>query len=137
MREIKFRAWDKVNNKWLTSDEIHEIKGAITGYSMKKSPSNFILFNNGFDFDGEKLKYEYVIEWCQYTGLKDRTGKEVFEGDIVRYDDYQGVAEVGFRRIEFVEEVEFKGGCFYPVCNQPPYTFEVIGSIYENPDLLK
>ena len=137
MRDIKFRAWDKVNNKWLTADEIHEIKGAITGYSMRKSPANYILFDHGYDFDGERLKIEYAIDWCQYTGLKDRKGVEIYEGDVVRYDDYQGIAEVGFNRIEFVEEVELWGGAFYPVCNQPSYTFEVIGNTYENPELVK
>lgn len=123
MREIKFRAWDKKNKRWATDYDTIYIADDGRQY----------IYYDGYD---SCLKH-VVLEISQYTGIKDRTGKEVFEGDIVRYDDYQGVAEVGFRRIEFVEEVEFKGGCFYPVCNQPSYTFEVIGNIYENKELLE
>jgi len=63
MREIKFRAWDKEDKKWLSEDCM-----PIVGFGEDKILS--------FGGDG------YAI-FEQYTGLKDKKGKEIYEGDIV------------------------------------------------------
>jgi uncharacterized phage protein (TIGR01671 family) len=91
-------------------------------------------------------------ELMQFTGLKDKNGKEIYEGDIVRYknisgfpaeDDYKDSA----KNVEYIKEVKFIDGKFYP---RPDgsfpedgyyawrnWDFEIIGNIYENADLLK
>ena len=67
-----------------------------------------------------------------FTGLHDKNGKEIYEGDVVQYsyNDYETLLK---------SPVEYHEGAFYPVCEIPEEArhFEVIGNIYENPELLK
>jgi uncharacterized phage protein (TIGR01671 family) len=113
MREIKFRAWDKLNEEMATVD----------------------CFDN--NHVGIKLKRGYATAprkdcvLMQYTGLKDKNGKEIYEGDIV-FETGNGK-----RTIKWIKEIagfgfRSKTG-ITPLYNN---FFEVIGNIYENPNLL-
>lgn len=75
------------------------------------------------------------VEIMQFTGLTDKNGKEIYERDIVRYD----TGNFGGTRA-----IEFRNGCFCiggPDCGfligEAELTLEVIGNLYENPELLK
>jgi len=106
MREIKFRAWGKVTNTMtpspLTLDELLQYVAKI----------------------GSRPEYEYM----QYTGLKDWHGNEIYEGDILKFTEKDGI------RGEFVEEVNYWELRFHCWDKDVDYTdIEVIGNIYENP----
>lgn len=125
MREIKFRAWDKFGRKWFNS---------ISG----------IDFENKFLFDSG-IKYHFIkLELMQFTGLKDKNGKEIYEGDVVK-DDFSGTFfEIKFKEGSFglfnIDSTMPKERRECPWKNldlQLSEDFEVIGNIYENPELLK
>jgi len=114
MREIKFRAWDKNWNKFSGGDEAF----AISRLSERAGESNF--------------------ELMQFTGLKDKNGKEIFEGDIIGADDIMDefIGVIIFHEAKFcLDEVNYK-----VISDLDEYDMEVcevIGNIYENPELLE
>jgi len=94
--------------------------------------------------DGDKN-----IELMQFTGLKDKNGKEIYEGDIVRYDlgDREAELEGEENRYDYAQIV-FYNGQFLTlnhdgatlgeiVCFGQKNQWEVIGNIYENPELIE
>jgi uncharacterized phage protein (TIGR01671 family) len=126
----KYRAWDKRFSEFVEDFFVSE-DGKI--YQKTK--------DTGYGFAISRETSDKVI-LMQSTGLKDKNGKEIFEGDVV-YD--------GFRKIivnygKQTKEEEFGGiseyvgfnltlACGYP--EAVPINYEIIGNIYENPELLK
>ena len=114
MREIKFRAWDKYN------------KMILTWKSLKDS----------FFYDFEDEGYFYM----QYTGLKDKKGKEIYEGDILGLydfgqDTYNELVEIKWDKEEACFSAE--GGDEYECLGNLRDDFEIIGNIYENKELVE
>ena len=129
MREIKFRAWDK-------KDKIMYKENAL---------SLVIHFNgelNSFDGEtGEIVGTEYTrkMELMQYTGLKDKNGIKIYEGDIVNCIEYEccgyigwNDSEAGFYLNVLMEDGRYEEEQLYDYVDE----LEVIGNIYENPELL-
>lgn len=134
-REIKFRAWDKESKKMEQDFHIRSNSGEITQW-----------------IEGEP--FAEFWELMQYTGLKDKNGNEIYEGDIVECEQMQGLGK--FKGIVHYSECyrdygdgtmiydpryyldtrpwKFRGlggeHCYFH--NNP----EVIGNIYENPELM-
>lgn len=129
MRELKFRAWDKENECWLNF-------GYASIYRKEDGEPDTIF---KFDFSDS-----YIVE--QYTGLKDKNGKEIYEGDIFRNTINGGTWRVNWDENDAAFWVDSGvAGCGLGEFNydrgEREYGFirkncEVIGNIHENPELL-
>lgn len=124
MRELKFRVWDKLGERFTTCDEGYQ------GHYVLSLKGEFHNLQNG---SGGK---EYIVQ--QYTGLKDKNGKEIYEGDIFKGGDYKWDA-VRFEDGQF--EVNLMGARVFSLhelcCDYDSERPEVIGNIFENPELLE
>jgi uncharacterized phage protein (TIGR01671 family) len=133
MREIKFRIWDK---KYRTFD-------------FNASPELFIsTYGEVYEKDERSYGMQTYIEYnksdfyelSQYTGLKDKNGKEIYEGDILKGHYY----EYGKKR-RFIGKVVYGSHGFWLVgvkqymgMRQDFYSqYEVLGNSFENPELLE
>lgn len=116
-REIKFRAWDTKDNQMITVETLH-VKTGCVGKE-----------NDEWDW----YKRDRIL--MQYTELKDRNGVEIYEGDIIKF------GHGSIRRIEY-DRGSFT--MFEGESRRSPISdyisdskVEVIGNIYENPELLE
>ena len=125
MREIKFRAFIKELN------EIREVEYINFLKKMISFPNKFCKeYYLNADFD--------EIELMQYTGLKDKNNKEIYEGDIVKLRANHGIGVVKYYDEWGAFVVEYIKPKPLVVLGMSYYkeNIEVIGNIYENPELL-
>ena len=123
----RFRAWDKHGQKMFTNDELIIWNGNVYANDSKKLTCN--------NLKGWSIDDEYLI---QSTGLKDKNGNEIFEGDIVKMSKDVSVDTT------YYEVVRRRGGAYSLESKQHGcdlwirHTYcEIIGNIYENPELLE
>lgn len=124
MKELKIKAWLKKEKKMVS------IIGIDFNYEYIKYTGDDNLFNE--DYKTAEFKN---IELLQFTGLKDNGGQELYEADVIKfndgiddiyglisYDDEDGTYRVSYENI--TEHLSEREG-----------DFEIIGNIFENPDL--
>jgi uncharacterized phage protein (TIGR01671 family) len=126
-REIKFRGFGTWADcrRWVYGDLLHYTDGTVEIVEEKTQIRSF-----NYTVDPESVG--------EFTGLLDKNGKEIYEGDILKstyrsgevkfgecYINYQEYSAYGFYTNDEYQEIIIEGG-----------RFEIIGNIYENPELL-
>lgn len=131
-REIRFRAWDKKRNKWAENIEIYGDGSFNIGYFLE---GGGLVGADDIAIDGIVFDKKRDAILMQFTGLKDKNDKPIYEGDILVWHNQTGEPDSD------IEPVRFEGGCFG--CGNDLLgeldldSIEVIGNIYENPELLE
>jgi uncharacterized phage protein (TIGR01671 family) len=127
MREIRFRVWDKQEKEMLF--EGFHVFGEVAIFKA--------IGSHAYKTKGDKTSLERYndFELMQFTGLKDRHGKEIYEGDICK----QSSDGLHFENVEIL----FNDGCyrarglhFTQLSSGVSQWFEIIGNIYENKNIL-
>lgn len=131
MREVKFRAWDSFNR--IMYNDNAKVVGSMYFYAEHQDVTNQNIY-------------------MQYTGLKDKNGREIYEGDIVRFVDFDTSGGHRADR-EFTGVIKYQSGLYEIWKNNDSEffdsdgafilnhawlqddEFEVIGNIYENSEL--
>lgn len=142
MREIKYKVFIK-HLQWMLKIESIDFIGKMVEVDLTSG-------------EGDTSWYTFEeVELVQYTGLKDKNGKEIYEGDIVKYSKHI-YTDCSQTEIESVSEpitgvFNFFNGCYptlkldderhhlfmvYHLINCEN-DFEILGNIYENPELLE
>ena len=151
MREIKFRA--------KTSSEINGFnhkKDGIWVYGFYRDKLGLPIISEFDTSVGDYIDYEIDRSTLgQYTGLKDKNGKEIYEGDIIKmhyfFDNYDliiiGAFEdeanlIGIVKCElldgfYVKDIDDNGRSYLQWVQETTEELEVIGNIYDNPELLE
>jgi uncharacterized phage protein (TIGR01671 family) len=124
-REIKFRIWDKFLNKFHFPELDFEWNRGQPLFGFYCSSGNYADFEDNW-------KDNFIFQ--EFTGLKDKNNKEIYEGDLIRngkfkpvqvvYDAYYGGFFPFFMKVDEERET---------LANNP----EIVGNIFENPELLK
>lgn len=112
-RQLKFRVWDKLAERFTRCDE------GWHGHYVLSLKGEFHNLQNGSGGD------ECIVQ--QWTGLKDKSGVDIYEGDFIRFGKHEGLYSDQVNRI-----IEVK----YPFICGNAHLGEVIGNIFENKDLL-
>lgn len=158
MREIKFRAWDSEKKLMFFADELKNLWSQDNEFWEGKADRPHIIAIKQAYYGKD---YETTItpdndnQLLQYTGLHDKNGVEIYEGDILKFKDHEGIGYIDGKEVSHwanIGKVYWDSGwsgnpdaqfnCTQHGSNDQPTWWkcsekEVIGNIYENEDLLK
>ncbi len=132
-RPFKFRIWDKTDSAWVSG------------------PCEYLQLEKTFDLLGATNRDNWIIQ--QYIGMQDNTGRDLYEGDIIEFDDTLIGGEKGIGEIMYDSDMMYFGPAFsmwvidsVPDPEKPnrstrgaspfPYGGKIIGNIFENPEIL-
>ena len=152
MREIKFRAKDTLERNWYVGSYIFTDDNTNNPFRSRpfKESHRIIFYSSGdWNMGGWSDVEIDPSTLGQYTGLKDKNGKEIYEGDILKHSYWDKVPLDVFQqggKDEYIEEVlivkySVERGCYLSdsftgidiwICEES----EVIGNIYDNPELI-
>ena len=144
MKEIKFRVWDKVNKKYWENifqayaGNLHELSLSLSGRLKYRTIQGTGFTDEGFvpetvnmhtTIDESLFKDRFILQ--QFTGLQDKNEKEIYEGDIVKCFRYWNNPEEYTVVIEDIRKLPLN------IFGSELVSREVVGNIFENPELLK
>lgn len=132
MREIKFRAYDRKNKQFVSVGQNFDVDN---GFEAQ-------IYLGAKFINGKEVEQDIVL--MQYTGLHDKNGKEIYEGDIVTFKRRTNDINISPMVAFASKEAIYKGAVVWGRYGWKPWvyegvdesSFEVIGNIYENPELL-
>lgn len=135
----RYRAWIKTEKRMIETDDLLDID-----YENEVITTQQVYFENGLPDDRDIYCYDFDdIVFMQSTGLRDKNGKEIFEGDIVQFEDCYEVSDFLYINTGIIEWCQ--GG--FHVTNRDSVLMEdlldgdsldvtIFGNIYENKELL-
>lgn len=143
-RAIKFRAWDKEKSRWVREYDYQLEKQGDPAYEKEYGEDSGWLDGevaSDLDLVNDRLTIDRYV-WEQFTGLKDKNGREIYEGDILQNADgetatvvwCEETAEWGIEwsDCEVRDSLSWRMTCV----KESDSLNEVIGNIHENPELL-
>lgn len=146
-REILFRGKRADNAEWIEGYYMYHINRTIcpAGDSIKPEDVEHIILFDGFsDCNMPRgINYKHVLPEtvCQYTGLTDKNGRKIFEGDIVQEYPFKAIVKFGEFENQVLKNIGFNLDWLNVVSYRQdlPYwvnEIEVIGNIFDNQELL-
>lgn len=153
MRELKFRVWCKRTQEYHTpiDEEDYDADGTNLWLHMCIDTNGRLYY---IETTNEDADFEYITHDCeiidsedakdfiveQYTGLKDKNGKEIYEGDIIEYDWYI-IGDKPAYRVRAIVKIDDLGATLEHNGDVSRIRYctgvNVIGNIHENPELME
>ena len=121
-RQIKFRAWDKHKKVFMPTDVWAVVQTDFNAFG--------IMLKDWDNYKEGEYFYKYSHELQQFTGLSDKNGNEIYEGDVMCWEKYQNT---GHHSVWVVEMNPLRPTKTWSATNEDAI---VIGNIYEHPHLL-
>lgn len=123
VKDLKFKAWDKKAKAWF-------MDGAVFDLNSSGRYGEFF-----FDNDQPQNMRDADLVWCQYTGLKDRNGADIFEGDIFQFSGLEPSTVVShLGAFGFWLKKEFKAFAAHGYLQEILDDSVIIGNTYESKD---